>query len=406
MASYKFSDDFLWGTATSGHQIEGGNTNSDWWRWETRDRSKDKKSPFINRSEWPVDASGMATNSYKMYEQDFDLAQRLNNNAIRIGIEWARLEPIKGKFNTKEFAHYKSVLEAAKARGLKTFVTLHHFSSPQWLADMGGWTNSRTPNLFARYAKKCAEEFGDLIDVYITINEPQVYSMLTYLHGKWPPQKTNPFLVVACQMTMRTAHNKAYEAIKGVGDYKVGIVKNIMHNRADPQSKNPLDKIAAGILNFLNCEFFLDRVRSHLDVMGVNFYFTNNIRNLKVQNVNDKVSDYGWWLETTGIKHILLRLKKYNLPIYITENGLADEKDTNRAWYLKEILWSCSEAIQAGALLKGYFHWSLLDNFELHAGFSKRFGLVAVDYNNGFKRTPRPSYFEYAKICKNGTIEK
>ncbi len=402
MEQYKFPEDFLWGTSTAGHQVEGNNRNSDWWFWENRDRSKDKNSIFVNKSKWPLEPSGEATDSYKRYEEDFDLAANLNTNAVRIGVEWARLEPEKGRFSKKDFDHYKKVLKAAKDRGLKTFVTLHHFTSPKWLADLGGWTASRTPNLFARYARKCAEEFDGLVDVYLTINEPQVYSVVSYLVGRWPPQKTNPLLVLICQFNMIAAHNKAYTEIKKVGDYKVGIVKNITYNNG----VYFYDKVIAKLVNYLNSDFFLKRLRGHLDLIGLNFYFTNTIKNFRLNNANDKLSDLGWWLKTEGIKHILVKLKKYGIPIYVTENGLADAEDKNRAWYLNEILWKCAQAIEQGVPLKGYFHWTLLDNYEWAEGFWPRFGLIEVDHNNGLKRIPRPSYYEYAKICKSGTINK
>ena len=407
MAKFTFPQDFLWGTATAGHQIEGNNKNSDWWHWENRDRSKDRKDLIKSgRTKWPYEPSLKACDSYNRYEEDFDLAIQLNNNSIRIGVEWARLEPTKGKFNQKEFNHYIDVLEAAKERGLKTFVTLHHFTSPKWLADMGGWTNSRTPNLFARYAKKCAEQFGSLVDVYLTINEPQVYSVVSYLDGRWPPQKRSPLSVLACQQYMKEAHNKAYEEIKKVGDYKVGIVKNMMNNEVSPKSKNPLDFFAAKLLNYLSSDFFLKPLRKHMDIIGINFYFTNHIKNMRPRNPNDKTSDLGWWLEPKGIAKVLARLKKYNLPIYITENGLADSEDKYRTWYLKEVLKSCANALDEGVQLRGYFHWSLLDNYEWAEGYTPRFGLVEIDHKNGLKRIPRKSFTEYSKICKSGTIER
>lgn len=405
MEKSDFPKDFLWGTSTAGHQIEGNNKNSDWWHWENRDRAEDKKNFIVDTKKWPLEPSGKTADSYKRYAEDFDLAKKLNNNAVRIGVEWARLEPTKGKFSRKEFNHYIKVLEAAKKRGLKTFVTLHHFTSPQWIAELGGWTNTRTAYLFARYARRCAEEFGDLVDVYLTINEPQVYSAVSYLVGRWPPQKTNPFDVLLCQFTMMRAHRKAYDAIKEVGDYPVGIVKNIMFNRPHPKSLNPFDYIIAEIVNHLNSGFFLMPIRNHLDLIGLNHYFTNTFKNFMLTNENTKVSDLGWWLEPSGIKSILLRLKKYKVPVYITENGLADSEDKHRSWYLKEILKSCKEAMTEGADLKGYFHWSLIDNYEWAEGFWPRFGLVEIDYKNGQKRIPRESFYEYAKICKSGRIE-
>lgn len=405
MSRYTFPRDFLWGTATAGHQIEGDNKNSDWWLWENRDRTKDSGLFDHSKDKWPLEPSNKACDSYNRYEEDLDLAVQLNNNAIRFGVEWARLEPAPGKFEQKEFEHYKKVMQAAKDRGLKTFVTLHHFTSPVWLYNRGGWLNRGVPKLFARYAQKCAEEFGDLIDVYLTINEPQIYAAMSYLAGRWPPQCTNPLKAQLVQLNMMRAHNKAYKAIKEIDSYIVGIVKNISWYKVPPGSVNPADLALAGLLRFLNSGYFLGPVKKNLDVLGLNYYFTSHVRNLNPRNnPNDRVSDLGWWLEPSGLHNILIRLKRYHLPIYITENGLADAEDKYRSQYIKEILQQCALALEKGAPLRGYFHWSLLDNYEWHHGYWPRFGLVEIDHENNLQRKPRPSFHEYAKICKSGTI--
>mgnify|MGYP006425431169 FL=1 len=200
---HDFPEDFVWGTATAAHQVEGNNKNSDWWHWELNSAGK----------KGPAEASGIACDSYNRFEEDFDLCQKLNNNAVRISIEWARIEPERGKFDEHALDHYKKILKAAKERGLQTFVTLHHFTSPKWLADMGGWANMDTPELFAKYAERCEQEFTTLIDKYMTINEPQVYMSMSFLTGKWPPNKKNPILGLLVEINMQRAHKKAYRLI-------------------------------------------------------------------------------------------------------------------------------------------------------------------------------------------------
>ena len=404
MAKYTFPKEFLWGTATSAYQIEGNNKNSDWWEWEYRDRRKDFNL-LIHKSNWPLEPSLDACDSYNRYEEDFDLASNLNNNAIRIGLEWARIEPKQGEFDQNEIEHYKKVLQAAQDRGLKTFVTLHHFTNPIWFSKKHGWTNLGAPKMFAAYAKKCAEEFGEIADTFLTINEPQVYAFKSYLDAGWAPQKHNPISTLVVMMNFWRAHNKAYDAIKEISDIRVGIVKNISNFYTEARWFNLVDRIATKILYYLNAGFFLDRTKKRMDVIGLNHYFSNRIKFLRARNVDDKFSDLGWWLYPPGIKPILLDLKKYGVPVYITENGLADAKDEHRAWYIKEILKACAEAIEEGANLQGYFHWSLLDNYEWAEGFWPRFGLVEIDRTNNLQRKPRPSYYEYAKICENGTID-
>lgn len=396
-----FPENFIWGTATAAHQIEGNNKNTDWWEWENRVRG-------LN-DEYPLEPSGKGCDSYNRYEEDFDLCVKLNNNAVRFSIEWARIEPKENEFSEKEIEHYKKVLKAAKKRGLKTFVTLHHFTNPLWLSVQGGWVNPSVSTKFAIYAKKCAEEFGDLIDAFLTINEPQVYALQSYTNGTWPPNKINLFLSLAVQINMMRAHRAAYSAIKSVkSSYKVGIVKNIVWY--ETLTKTPLirhlDVLYVLFLRCLGCHFFLQGLWKKFDLIGVNYYFTNRITHLKTKNPNDRVSDLGWWIHPVGLENVLLSLRRYGVPIYVTENGLADSKDNLRKEFISDMLNSCLKAIEGGVNLKGYFHWSLLDNYEWHHGYWPRFGLVEIDRDNDFKRIPRDSFFYYADICKTNIIKK
>lgn len=393
----KFPQGFLWGTATAAHQIEGNNTNSDWWEWEQK-----KEDP--NRV-LPKNASGIADDSYNRYEEDFDLAVGMNNNAIRFSVEWARLEPQEGVFDQNEFDHYKKMIKAAKDRGLKVFLTLHHFTNPIWFAKKGAFTRFDSPTYFAKYAKKCAEEFGDTVDAYCTINEPQVYTMQSYLLGQWYPAEKNPWHAFTVQLNLLLAHRKAFDAIKSASsNYKVGIVKHVVWYETPSPWYYFWDHAFFRLMFWLNCDMYLYPMKSKLDFIGLNYYFVGRIVNLRSLVTNEVISDMGWGLNANGIEQILLRLKKYNLPIYITENGLADSEDVHRKWFLTEILTACHNAISKGVDLKGYFHWSLLDNFEWSAGYWPRFGLIEIDRENGLKRIPRPSSEYYANVAKNNSI--
>jgi len=397
MNSYKFPQDFVWGVATSAHQTEGNNKNSDWWAWE-QNKPENRK--------WPLEPSGIACDSYNRYEEDFDLCKTLNSTAVRISIEWARIEPKPGYFDQKEINHYKKVLQAAKDRNLKTFVTLHHFTNPQWLVEQGGWPNRKSVTYFAEYAKKCAIEFQDLIDVFLTINEPQVYALVSYTAGMWPPSKHNPLLALKVQIHMMRAHKRAYDMIKAVCNKPVGIVKNIVWYETDPFGANIIDKLTAKTLYFLSDMFFLRPIVNKLDFIGLNYYFTNRIKHLKVQNPADYGSDLDWWINPMGLEEILHRLNHYKLPIYITENGLADAYDNLRSHFIDDMLGACANALDSGVDLKGYFHWSLIDNFEWHQGYWPRFGLVEIDRENNLARKPRKSFYYYADICKTGTLHR
>lgn len=392
----KFPKDFIWGTASAAHQVEGNDVNCDWWEWE-----KSKK----DGQQFPLDPSGKACDFYHRYEEDFELAQQLNNNGIRISLAWNRIEPTKGKFDKDEIEHYRKVLLAAKKNGLKVFLTLQHFTLPMWFSSIGGWTNINAPKLFGFFAKRCAREFDDLVDTYFTINEPQVYALMSYFNGTWPPNKKNYFLSLWVQINLIRSHIEAYKQIKEMSSKPVGIVKNIVWYEAHPTEGTIFDKLAARFIFLLNSDFFLFPIRKYLDNIGLNFYFTTRLKNLKTKNLDDAISDLGWWVYPQSLEKILLHLKKYKVPIYITENGVADSKDSLREKFIRDMLLSCYKAISNGVDVKGYFYWSLTDNYEWHQGFWPRFGLVEIDYNNKLERKPRKSFYYYANICKNNEID-
>lgn len=394
--TYEFPKNFIWGTAMAAHQVEGNNTNSDWWYEENN------KKPG---QEYPIEPSKIACDFYNRYEEDFDLAKLLNNNAVRISLEWARIEPKDGEFSKTEVEHYRKVLHAAKKKGLKTFVTLHHFTLPLWAYQEGGFENTKIAFKFAKYAKFCAESFDDLIDHYITINEPQVLAYMAYTIKMWPPFVSNGFRSFMVQFNFLIAHINAYKAIKKVNkNANVGIVNNMVAYQSD---SHLLDKIAARFLKLLNIEAYLYplKLTGTLDFIGLNFYFSEKIKNFKVDNPNDVVSDLGWWVHPKGLEIVLRDLKKFNVPIYVTENGIADNKDDRRSKFIKDMLIAVSRAINHYKVdVRGYFYWSLIDNFEWHHGFWPRFGLVKIDRKNDLRREPRQSFYDYAQICKDNRV--
>jgi beta-glucosidase len=392
--SMKFPHGFLWGTAMSAHQTEGNGINCDWSEWEKRKKPSNK---------YPLEQSGIACDSYTRYEEDFELCKKLNNNCVRISLAWNRLEPKEDFFDMKEVEHYRKVLVCARDKGLKTFVTLHHFTNPTWFSKKGGWTTYSAPKTFADYAKFCARNFGDLTDYYITINEPQVYALMSYTNGTWPPNKRNPILSLICQINFIRAHKLAYRAIKAITDKPISIAKNIVWYDTAHDGKF-IDSVLAKFLFFLNCDFFLKPIKNYLDFIGVNFYFTTHFKNLQIHNKDDWLSDMGWWINPKGLENVLLALKKYRKPIVITENGTADSKDSFRTCFLTEMLTACHKAIKRGVDLHGYCHWSLIDNYEWHQGYWPKFGLVEIERYNNLKRTPRKSFYYYATICSRNEI--
>lgn len=392
---YIFPKDFTWGTALSAHQTEGNNKNTDWWKYETHKKLNQK---------YPLEPSGIAADSYHRYEEDFKLARELQNNAIRLSIEWARLQPTKEDFDFKEFQHYKTVIKNAKENGLAVFVTLHHFTNPLWFAELGGWSNSKAPEMFEKYAKVCAEELGDIVDVFLTINEPQVLVAQGYIKGAWPPNKRNTLEAFIVQQNIIEAHKRAYKVIKAEGNTPVGIVKNIVWYETGNSKWNLLDTIATKIMFYVNSHFFLSQIKNELDLIGLNYYFTTKIQSLKLHNDDDIQNDLGWWVHPAGLEQVLLALKKYNLPIYITENGCADQLDRIRPNFIKTMLIAAHNAMTKGVNLKGYFHWSLIDNYEWNEGYKAKFGLIYIDRQLDLKRVPRNSYYYYRDISASGKV--
>lgn len=397
-----FPEGFLWGAATSSHQIEGNNIHSDWWGWEQNYQPPEKRS-------------GAACDSYNRYEEDFDLAKSFSHNSHRLSIEWARIEPEEGVFNMHEINHYKKVLRSLKARDLTVMLTLWHFTLPAWVAKKGGFENGKIDYYFERFIKTVVPEFKEYVDFWITLNEPQVYAFLSYFLGFWPPNKKSKISLTKVTLNLIKTHVRAYKAIHSlIPDSKVGIAQN--NSTFSALHKHSLrEDFAIWILDYLNNHFFirLTGVGTH-DFFGINYYFHRYIsldnkgsfhfpKLVDIATTKKEVSDMGWEIYPQGMFDTIMDFSDYHKPIYITENGLASNNDDRRCRFLIAYLQEIYHAIQTGADVRGYFHWSLLDNFEWADGFRPRFGLVEMDYNS-LKRIPRPSSYVYSDIIKHNGI--
>lgn len=394
----KFPLNFYWGAATSAHQVEGNN-NNDWTEWEKANAQRLAQEAPHKWQKWQQEKfpemfepsnyiSGRACDHYHRYEQDFDIAKSLGQNAHRFSIEWSRIEPKEGKFNQAEIEHYRQVILALRQRDLEPFVVLYHWTLPIWLAKKGGWLNPKAPYYFDRYVKIAAENFFEQVNFWLTVNEPDVYISHSYLKGVWPPQEKSIFKYFKVLNNLAKAHQMAFQSLHLIDlNCQVGIAKNNIYFKNIPLARY-----------FWN-DYFLKKIKDQQDFIGLNYYFCRCFPKKK----NLSISDLSWQIEPQGIYYVLKALKKYNKPIYITENGLADAKDEKRAKFIKEHLYWVHQAIQEGIDVRGYFYWSLLDNFEWDKGFWPRFGLVEVDYKT-MERRIRPSAWEYAKICKSNAM--
>lgn len=383
--------DFLYGAATSAHQVEGNNIHSDWWAWEQRTPGATK--------------SGKAVDHWNRYPEDFALAKSLGHTAHRLSIEWSRIEPAPGTWNKQATDHYRNVLEELKQQGLATFVTLHHFTNPGWLADRGGWEHARTPELFDRYVRYIAQHLSGLVDFWITINEPMVYATQSYWQAKWPPGKHSFVGMMRVVQRMARAHRLAYRTLHHTTpDIPVGFAKHLVAYL--PEHIGQLDdRVVAGLEDWWFNHRFFSMTGGAYDFIGVNYYFPRKLRvhvfppSVHKLPWSGPVTDLGWPINPNGLTHVLLHMKQYGKPVYITENGLADADDSRRADYLRDHLRAIEQAQAQGVDVRGYLHWSLLDNFEWADGFNPRFGLIEVDYHT-MQRKVRPSAQVYKAIIE------
>lgn len=397
-----FPKDFLWGSSAAAHQVEGNNYN-DWSVWEKKNAAHLAKTA---QKRWnddlrmkgtnialPEEAfdpsnyiSGDATDHYNRFREDFDIAKSLGHNAHRFGIDWARIEPEEGRFDAKEIAHYREVISALRERGIEPMVCLYHWTLPIWVAERGGIVSSKFPDYFARYVRRIVEEYKDSVTLWITFNEPTVPILAGYIAGIFPPQRKNPLLSLRVYKVLAAAHRMAYGIIHELSpDAQVGFAPALIY--LEPYSRSPLDKIVCNFADYWVNKHFLKLTGGTNDYLAIQYYDHLKIKfPASVKSEAEKVSDMGSGLHQEGLYYWLMRLKKYNLPIYITENGIADAKDKYRTEFIKDAVHYMKKALREGADLRGYFHWSLTDNFEWNKGFWPRFGLVEIDYKTKERR--------------------
>jgi len=401
-----FPKDFLWGAATSSHQVEGKNIHNDWWQWEIDGRIQEK--------------SDQAICHYELFDEDFTLAQKLSHNAHRFSIEWSRIEPQEGIFDETAIDHYRLVVDALIAKSLIPVVTLHHFTNPLWLADKGGWLNTHASECFLRYVKKIVAALKEKVRYWITINEPVVLAYYGYLIAKWPPGKRSFRLTMKALQNFIAVHKRAYQAIHELYDDvskpMVGIAHNLRPFEVCPRQSNIFCKINVLWRHYMFNVYFLKRINNALDFIGGNYYerefvsndprhdlgFFGDNCNL-VHHHAEHVNQMGWGFYPEGLLQVLRWIKKYNKPIIITENGTAEIDDRYRSQFIVEHLKGVEKAISEGIPVVGYLYWSLLDNFEWDRGFEPRFGLIEVDYKT-FKRDIRPSAYVFKEIIESGKI--
>lgn len=404
MSASKFPKNFYWGASTASHQVEGGNHNQ-WTVWELAHAAELAKTAeqrlgwLSNWAEIKDQAqdphnyvSGKGVEHYQRYEEDFAILDKLNLNSFRFGIEWARLEPEEGIWDEKAVDHYRQYIKALRKRNIEPFLNIWHWTVPVWFDKKGGFTRRKNIDYFIRFVRKLSDEYGADLSYIITLNEPNVYTSFSYLTGQWPPQQKSKWNFLKVYLNLVTAHKRSYKLLKAAHPHlQIGIAAQL----ANIQAKRPhdvTDQLITKIMRYFWNWWFLRRIRKQQDFVGINYYFTDYYRNFRAENPTSPLNDLGWYMEPEGLYPLLMRVaSRFKKPIYVTENGLADQNDAHRRWWLEETTVAMERAISEGIDLRGYFHWSLLDNFEWAYGWWPKFGLIAVDREHGMKRTVRPS---------------
>lgn len=407
----QFPKNFMWGASTATHQVEGGNHNQ-WSVWELANANEMARHAE-ERLGWLPDwehikplatnpdnyVSGKGVQHVKHYKEDFDLIKKMNMNSFRFGIEWSRIEPEEGVWDEKAIKYYKKYIQELRNRGIEPLLNLWHWTLPVWFAERGGFAKQSNLEYWDRFVQKIADEFSKDLDYIITLNEPNVYAVFGYGTGEWPPNERNWLTTLSVYWNLVLAHRRAYRILKKANP---GLHIGIAGQLGNIQAKRPhnvWDGLMTKWMRFAWNWWFYNRIRNQQDFVGFNYYFTDYYKLFKRDNPKVPLNDLGWYMEPEGLYPILMRAwAHYRKPIIITENGVADSDDQYRRWWIEETMIAMERALSEGVDIKGYFHWSLLDNFEWAYGWWPKFGLVEVDREHGMKRTIRPSAKWFAKV--------
>ncbi|MFH1184883.1 MAG: family 1 glycosylhydrolase [Chloroflexota bacterium] len=419
-ATYHFPRGFLWGTATSAHQVEGGNTNNQWYAWEQAGRTKG--------------TSGLACDWWSgRWREDFDRADETGQKAHRLSVEWSRIQPTPDQWDEDALERYRLMLRGLRQRGMTAMVTLHHYTHPLWLDEGGAWENEEAVFHFERFVRKTVEALKEYCSLWCTINEPNVYAGLGYVTGDMPPGGGGLALAIRVQANMARAHAAAYRTIHELQPQaRVGYA---LHYRPTNPRRRwfPLDAVMAryrhlavnlafpsaistGVMRTPLGRIRMPEVKGTQDYLGLNYYSTDTVRfdlfkpkELFTQTQYPKDAELSQSGMIANIPHgfydaIRWAVRTYpDLPILIAENGIDSADDAVRRRYMAQHLHQIWRAVNFNWQVKGYFHWTLVDNFEWERGWTQRFGLWALDTETQ-GRTKRPSADLYAAICKTNSL--
>jgi len=388
---YSFPKNFIWGTSTAATQIETASNNA----WNGL---KAKDGYIFNRT----------TDHEKRREEDAEWISKVGN-AYRLSLDWSRLQTAaNAPFEKEVVKEYRDFIELLKSKGLYIMLVAHHFTNPNWFDAAGHWYGKQSINHFTNYVEQLVSHFGDLVDNWNTFNEPGVYLTNGFLTGVFPPQKHNPFQLYKALKNMEIANIKAVDAIKAqYPNVPIGISKNTVCF----YGRNRLSKPPAQLMNWFFNKYIAQHFIKPLDYLGVSYYARIGLDPLPITYIDtpEKIKKLGiahdgmWEYYPEGMgEHLDYFWEKYKKPIYITESGICTNDSNQRILSIKHYLQQLHERINAGMDIRGYFHWSTMDNFEWNIGPTYRFGLIKVDFENGtYDRSLKPCGEFYQKVIAN-----
>jgi beta-glucosidase len=426
-----FPKDFLWGTATAAHQIEGDNENANWGEWE--EKSRNLKVPIIKNG----DVSGKAVDGWNLYKQDIKLMKDLGVNSYRFSLAWNKIEPEQGKINEAALQHYDDLINELKANGIEPMITLHHFTHPLWFERLGAFEKEENIKYFVEFSKLVFARYHDRIKLWVTLNEPNVFVTSGYFNTVFPPGKPEPKLAAEVLKNMLKAHVEIYKTLKamppegGTQNVQIGIATSIFQFEPARRwhlgdwaiariSSNTFNETVLGFfrngtMNFYvpfetNVTYTDSDAPNTLDFIGVNYYshyaykfdfdFKKAVQSLPV--ADEEMTDMPYTIYTEGIYRAIKDASTLKKPIIITENGIADATDDRRDKYIRQSLYAVSKAIKDGSDVRGYYYWSLMDNFEWAEGYTQKFGLYEVNLQTN-ERKLRNGSKVFTEIIKSSS---
>ncbi len=409
-ADLVFPPGFVFGTATSAHQVEGDNRFNDWWEWEEKGK---------------VPRSGRACGHWQLYRDDIELMARLGYRGYRFSVEWSRIFPREEVFSEEALLKYAEIVDLLRGKGIEPVVTLHHFTNPTWFNKRGSWLREDNTRYFLKFVEKVADTLKG-VKYWVVFNEPNVYVLQGFILGVWPPGYRGVGKGEKALRSLVKAHAEAYSVLGKRGVW-VGVAQNLIPFKPASTRRRDVEKtrlvdlaynwafidaVLSGEYTFLKSEG--RAVSSDFDFIGVNYYSAYLVKHswnpfklfVEVKPLEtDLRTTMGYYVYPRGIYEVTRAAYEHTRkPIIITENGVAVEDDEDRIKAIIRHLQYLHKAIHDGVRVEGYYYWSLMDNYEWDKGFSQRFGLIEVDYET-LERRPRKSAYVYGEIARTNTVK-